>query len=292
MHDRIELRARRRVGEYERGDGLAIELAVRSNHGRAEGPCDLGEALGIFCDDLARETVGVDDGKPDLAKARCDRALSRRDAARETEEMHAKKSTSHAPHTSRSFAVQVRAMRGPAISRRKLLAGVGGALLGASAVVALLRTSGYDVPDEIAGALTSLEPWEYVLLQHAARRICAPDRPGDRSIPTADDTNVAGFADSYIRTMSADLRSDLKKLIALVEHLAPLPLGYRARFTKLDAVAQDRVLASLESNDVALLRGGFAGLKSLIFMGYYRDPRTWRMLGYDGPRVGRPVLGW
>ncbi|MBL8609283.1 MAG: hypothetical protein JNL38_18280 [Myxococcales bacterium] len=41
-----------------------------------------------------------------------------------------------------------------------------------------------------------------------------------------------------------------------------------------------------------LLRGGFAGLKSLIFMGYYRDPRTWAILGYDGPRVGRPERGW
>ena len=183
-------------------------------------------------------------------------------------------------------------MRAPPISRRKLLAGVGGVLLGASAVVGYLRTSGYAVPDEIAGALVSLEPWEYTLLQHAARRICAPDRPGDPSIPSADDTDVAGFADAYIATMPADLRSDLKKLIALVEHLAPLATGHRARFTKLDPGAQDRVLASLESNDVMLLRGGFAGLKSLIFMGYYRDPRTWRMLGYDGPRVGRPVHGW
>lgn len=183
-------------------------------------------------------------------------------------------------------------MRGPRISRRRLLAGIGGALLGASGVVAYFRTTGYGVPDEIAGALQSLEPWEYALLQHVARRICASDRPGDASIPTADDTDVAGFADSYIRTMPADLRSDLKKLIALVEHLAPLSLGYRARFTKLDADSQDRVLASLESNDVSLLRGGFAGLKSLIFMGYYRDPRTWRMLGYDGPRVGRPAAGW
>jgi hypothetical protein len=33
------------------------------------------------------------------------------------------------------------------------------------------------------------------------------------------------------------------------------------------------------------MRGGFEGLKALLFMGYYRDARTWRVIGYDGPRV-------
>ena len=45
-------------------------------------------------------------------------------------------------------------------------------------------------------------------------------------------------------------------------------------------------------NGEDLLRGAFDGLKSLVFMGYYRDPRTWRILGYDGPRVNRPDEGW
>lgn len=178
------------------------------------------------------------------------------------------------------------------ISRRKLLAGIGGAVLGASSVVALFRTTGYGVPEEIAGKLIGLEPWQYVLVQHAARRVCASDRPDDASIPSADDTDVAGFVDAYVAAMPPALASDLKKLFALVEHGAPVACGMSARFTRLDAPAQDRVLAWLESNDVALLRGGFAGLKALLFMGFYRDPRTWRVLGYDGPRVGRPAGGW
>jgi hypothetical protein len=48
----------------------------------------------------------------------------------------------------------------------------------------------------------------------------------------------------------------------------------------------------MEASDETLLRGGFAGLKSLVFMGYYRDPRTWKILGYAGPWVGRPERGW
>ena len=65
-----------------------------------------------------------------------------------------------------------------------------------------------------------------------------------------------------------------------------------ARFTRLSPGDQDRVLASLESSDQDLLRGGFEGLKALVFMGYYRDPRTWKILDYAGPMVSRPERGW
>ena len=51
--------------------------------------------------------------------------------------------------------------------------------------------------------------------------------------------------------------------------------------------SRPRVLASLESSSQGLLRGGFDGLKSLVFMGYYRDARTWKIVGYAGPFVGR-----
>jgi hypothetical protein len=177
----------------------------------------------------------------------------------------------------------------PKISRRKLLGGAFAALVGASTVVAFFRSRGYELPAQVAGRLVALEPWEYIFVQHAARRICAADHDG---APTADETNVADFADTYIAALPDDMRSDLKNLLLLVEHLAPVASGFSKRFSDLAPSDQDRVLASLESNDQTLLRGGFAGLKSLLFMGYYRDPRTWRMLHYAGPKLNRPAAGW
>ena len=59
------------------------------------------------------------------------------------------------------------------------------------------------------------------------------------------------------------------------------------RFTRLSASDQDRVLTSLQAHPSELLRGGFDGVKALVFMGYYRDPRTWSLVGYDGPLLGR-----
>jgi hypothetical protein len=161
----------------------------------------------------------------------------------------------------------------------------------ASGAVAAVRTRGYAVAPEVLAKLEALSPWQYVVVQSVARRIAAPDRDHP-SVPTTDDTDVAGFVDGYVARMPAPLRRDLLRALAFVEHLAPLGAGCVSRFTRLGPVDQDRVLASLESSSQDLLRGAFDGLKSLVFMGYYRDPRTWRILAYDGPRVNRPDEGW
>lgn len=157
------------------------------------------------------------------------------------------------------------------------------------AVLARVRTAGYEVPYFVRVRLAALQPWHYVVVQHVARRICAPDREG---VVSPDVTDVAGFVDGYVAAMAPRMRRDLLRLLAVVEHVAPLGVGRTARFTRLGPADQDRVLSSFEAHASDLLRGGFAGLKALVFMGYYRDPRTWEVLGYEGPLVGRPAGGW
>jgi hypothetical protein len=182
----------------------------------------------------------------------------------------------------------------PKVSRRRLLQATlaFGGLMVAGSVVAVLRTSGYEVAVDRAAKLRGLSPWQLVFVEQLSRRIAAPDRPGDKSIPTPDEVDVAGFVDAYVAKMPAPLRRDLLRLFAYVEHIAPLRAGLRPRFSRLAAIDQDRVLASVEASGNDLLRGGFAGLKSLVFMGYYRDARTWKILGYEGPLVARPEGGW
>lgn len=162
-------------------------------------------------------------------------------------------------------------------------------LLLAGSGIALVRTSGYDVPEATRQRLSVLSPWQFVVVEHAARRIACPDHP---SAPSPDDVAVAGYVDSALADMSAVVQRDFGRLLAYLEHLSPLPLGLGSRFTRLSPAAQDRVLTSMEESREDLIRGGFGGLKSLVMMGYYRDPRTWAMLGYDGPLIGRPEQGW
>jgi hypothetical protein len=147
---------------------------------------------------------------------------------------------------------------------------------------------GYAVPAERAARLVALAPWQLVVVEHAARRIAAPDA----AAPSADEVDAAGFVDAYVAGMPAATRDDFLRLVGYLEHLAPVGEGLSSRFTRLAPDEQDRVLRSLEASSKDLLRAGFAGLKSLVFMGYYRDPRTWSVLGYDGPMVHRPPGGW
>jgi hypothetical protein len=177
------------------------------------------------------------------------------------------------------------------LPRRHLLTGVVGAALAiCGAAVAIARTGGYALPP--GHRLAVLAPWQVVVVQHAARRIAAPDREADASIPTVDDLDIATFVDGWMGRMPARLRRDLGRFLVYLEHVAPIGVGLFARFTRLDPREQDRVLASLERSSSDLLRAGFDGLRSLVLMGYYRAPQTWRLIGYDGPLVGRPPSGW
>jgi hypothetical protein len=176
------------------------------------------------------------------------------------------------------------------LSRRRFFEGLAGAVLVLGGVTAAFRTRGYAV--EPGRRLLTMSSWQFVVVQHAARRIAAPDRDGDASIPTADDVDVAGFVDGWLGRMGSGVRRDFGRFVAYVEHVAPLREGLAARFSRLPAADQDRVLAAIEASSSDLLRAGFDGLKSLCLMGYYRDPRAWSVVSYDGPLVGRPASGW
>jgi hypothetical protein len=178
-----------------------------------------------------------------------------------------------------------------------LRAGVGLALLLAGGALAVARTSGYRPAS--GRKLSWMSAWQLEVVENAARRIAAPDRPpsalavqADTAVPSPDVVDVAGFVDAWVSRMPEKVRRDLGRFIAYLEHVAPLGAGFGTRFSRLGPGDQDAVLRSIERSRHALLRAGFDGLKSLVFIGYYRDPRTWAILGYDGPLVGRPLGGW
>ena len=83
---------------------------------------------------------------------------------------------------------------------------MGSGVLAVGGAVAFVRTSSYDLPRATLQSLRALAPWEYVVVQAAARRIAASDRPGDASVPTPDAVDVAGFVDGYVATMPPVLR--------------------------------------------------------------------------------------
>jgi Gluconate 2-dehydrogenase subunit 3 len=163
----------------------------------------------------------------------------------------------------------------------RLLVG-GGVITVVGGAVGLVRTGGYALDSEVRAKLQVLAPWQYVVLRAVARRMVAPDRP---DAPSPDDVGVAEFVDAYLVEMRPAVRRDFLRMLRFTEQLAPLGSGLLGRFSDLSADDQDGVLARLESSRIGQLRAGFQALKSLVMMGYYRDPRTFRMLQYAGPLI-------
>jgi hypothetical protein len=177
------------------------------------------------------------------------------------------------------------AQPGSTISRRKWLGSVliGGTLAALGGAVALFRMAGYEGLPTTAAQLRVLAPWQYLVFRAVARRMVAADRA--EGVPSPDEVGVAEFVDGYLVEMRPRLRRDLLRMLRYVEQLAPLGAGFAGRFTDLGPSEQDEVLLALEASRFDQLRAGFQAIKSLVMMGYYRDSRTFSILGYGGPFV-------
>jgi hypothetical protein len=167
------------------------------------------------------------------------------------------------------------------VTRRRFLLAIasGAAALGAAVLVG--QVGGYSLDDETRRKLRALTPGKYVVLAAAARRILA----ADGTAPTADQIGVAGYIDGWLHEAPTLVRRDFGRLLGVVEHGTPLWSGRRRRFTDLSAADQDAHLERLSHSSIGALREGMAALKSLCMLGYYRDPRTWAICGYEGPTV-------
>jgi hypothetical protein len=74
------------------------------------------------------------------------------------------------------------------------------------------------------------------------------------------------------------MRRQLGVFIRLVNLLPILRFG--RPFTALDARRRERVLHWLEDNPLLLLRRGFWGVRTLVYMGYYARPDAMGEIGY------------
>jgi hypothetical protein len=168
------------------------------------------------------------------------------------------------------------------LSRRTFAKAIGAALLAAAGGVGLVRRRGYAMPP--GPALLALSASEYAIVSAIASRIAATDGV---DMPSAEEVGVARWVDGYVASMDGPLRRDLLRLLQYVEQLAPTAVGYASRFTRLAPRDQDAVLAGMEASRIPVLRGAFGALKGCIYLGYYRDSRTWNGIGYEGPLLGR-----
>ena len=132
----------------------------------------------------------------------------------------------------------------------------------------------------------------------AAHPVLAPVRPTFRAIASVvvpattslDDTGwqrVEAIVEQALAQRPARVRRQLVVFIRLIDALALA--RHRHRFRFLDEARRARLLERLQDAPVLLLRRGFWGLRTLIYMGWYAQPATARGLGYQGHVRGWPA---
>jgi len=80
------------------------------------------------------------------------------------------------------------------------------------------------------------------------------------------------------------MRRQLVLFIRAIEHLPRLRWG--RPFTALSPDERTRVLSGLEHAPLLLLRRGFWGLRTLVFLGYYARPEAAAAIGYRADARG------
>lgn len=103
-------------------------------------------------------------------------------------------------------------------------------------------------------------------------------------VPEAADLDVAGWAeverivDEALSKRPPGIRRQLLVFIRLLNVLPVLRWG--RTFRRLDPERRRRFLRALQDAPVLLLRRGFWGVRTFVYMGYYARPEAYAGVGY------------
>lgn len=110
-------------------------------------------------------------------------------------------------------------------------------------------------------------------------------------VPDASALDEAGWGalealvEKTLAPRPAAIRRQLVLFVRAIEHLPRLRWG--RGFSALTPDERTRFLSGLERAPVLLLRRGFWGLRTLVFLGYYARPEAAAEIGY-----GADARGW
>jgi hypothetical protein len=169
-------------------------------------------------------------------------------------------------------------IRSPELSRRGFLALAGsGAALGALARLPAAAARAAAAPAEAAPFFA---PAEIEILTRVVERMVDS---GAEGAPRVRDTRAVQTIDRLCLALDPELSRPLPALLRAVEWGPYLFDWTFARFSELDAAAQDASLRGWMTSRFALRRQGFQALKNLSFLGWYSQEESWRAIGYAGP---------
>lgn len=161
-------------------------------------------------------------------------------------------------------------------TRRRLLVGTA-----AAAGLLAVRTRGY-APRLPRWNGSVLARWEAAVVVAAAEAVI-PDVSGPLPRPGPDGDEIAANVDRYLSGMPPRLLAEVHGMMLLLEQGTGLDGGLR-RLTNQAPQDRRRFLGRLRSMG-GLMAQASRGIRDLVLLGWYQDPRTWPQLGYGGPRL-------
>ena len=181
------------------------------------------------------------------------------------------------PHADPLRIPEAHAHAGPVgIGRRGFLratAGGGAAIAFASAMPpGDLRAYPASAQDGVT--LQALSAKQYAVAKAAAEALLV-DVPVD---PAA----VAAAVDADLAAVGDPIRSDMRTVLTLLEHLTPLGLRLR-RFTSLDPDARRAYLLTWARSRFNLRRAAFQATRGFLYYNTYLREETWAISGFPGP---------
>ncbi len=115
-------------------------------------------------------------------------------------------------------------------------------------------------------------------VRDAFRALATTIVPEAAGLDEDDWTALERIIENALAGRPPKLRRQLRLLIHVLQ-LAPL-FRHGRPFTALDPARRTRFLRKVESSRLLLLRRGFWGLRTLVFMGYYARPAAAESIGY------------
>jgi hypothetical protein len=97
-------------------------------------------------------------------------------------------------------------------------------------------------------------------------------------------TELESIIERGLASRPASVRRQLRILVRALD-LIPV-LRYGRTFRNLDRARRTRFLLAVQDAPLLLLRRGFWGLRTLVFMGYYGRADAAAMIGYRGDLRG------
>ncbi len=130
-------------------------------------------------------------------------------------------------------------------------------------------------------SMKSLSPKQAAFFETVAATVT----PEVATLDAGGRARMAAIVDAALADRDEGTRKQVGTFLDLIR-LAPIA-RYGRPFHRLDAARRTAVLECFQDCPIPLLRKGFWGLKTLVFMGYYGQPEHWSEIGYAPSFDGR-----